>query len=73
MWLIHCYERSTGRGHASVYGLTVHDEIGRYAQSFDDWMARRRPADAEGKGSARRPLAAAKGPQPKPEGSRLSA
>jgi hypothetical protein len=73
MWLLHCHERSTGRGHASVYWLTVHDEIERYGSTFEDWTDERRPADASGKGSATRPFRGPKGPVPPPQGSRISA
>jgi hypothetical protein len=73
MWLIHCYERSTGRGHASVYGLTMHDAIDRLGVTFEAWEAQRRPPDAKDKGSRSGPFPAAKGPRPLPKGSRIGA
>jgi hypothetical protein len=73
MWLVHCYERSTGRGHASVYGLTVHDEVEHLGVTFETWLAQRRPPDAQAKGSRAGPFPAAKGPRPLPKGSRIGA
>src|ERR1039458_8162292 len=56
MWLIHCRERSTGRGHATVYCLSLHDEIMTYGLSYTSWLKARRPADVKPKGSPPEPF-----------------
>jgi hypothetical protein len=50
MGLLYVAERgSRGRGHASTYDLTLHDEVSRYfGPTFADWVADRRPADRKG-------------------------
>jgi hypothetical protein len=37
-WLIHCNECGNGRGHATVWWLTVHNEIDSLGTSFEDWL-----------------------------------
>jgi len=57
MGLIYCESKSTGRGNASVYWLTLHDELDRYSKpSFEDWLKATRPADSSPKGSAGEPF-----------------
>jgi len=61
-WLIYCESKSTGRGNASVYWLTLHNELDRYSLTFEDWIKATRPADRPAKGSVGEPFKqAAKG------------
>ena len=45
MRLVYCAAKSTGRGHASVYWLTLHDEMQHYGMTYEAWLRERRPAD----------------------------
>lgn len=56
MWLLRCVSKSTGRGNASVYELTLHDEVDEYGTAFEDWQRERRPADRKAKGCAEEPF-----------------
>lgn len=68
-WLIFCYERGNGRGLATVWGLTVHDEIPALGVPYETWAEERRPADSERKRSPARPFAQGKGLWPPLKGS----
>ncbi len=71
MWFIYCRERSTGRGHATVWVLCLHDEIMTYGLSYTAWLKARRPADVRPvKGLDGDPLSELKGLRPQAKGSR---